>query len=121
MTVTIKDFVNIPIKEQTVPIDNRSNGLLMDAGIQNVQDNNKATEALNRVIHKSDFARMKVLGQFNLGFVIASLDDQDLYIIDQHASDEKYNFETLQKTVRVDSQKLIRQVLQNGPFLVYPP
>ncbi|KAL4206497.1 DNA mismatch repair protein MutL, partial [Rhizopus microsporus] len=107
MTVTIKDFVNIPIKEQTVPIDNRSNGLLMDAGIQNVQDNNKATEALNRVIHKSDFARMKVLGQFNLGFVIASLDDQDLYIIDQHASDEKYNFETLQKTVRVDSQKLI--------------
>lgn len=120
MTVTIKDFVNIPIKEQTAPIDNRSDGFLMDAGIQNVQDNNKATEALNRVIHKSDFARMKVLGQFNLGFVIASLDDQDLYIIDQHASDEKYNFETLQKTVRVDSQKLIRQVLQNRPLLVYP-
>lgn len=120
MTVTIKDFVNIPIKEQTAPIDNRSDGLLMDAGIQNVQDNNKATEALNRVIHKSDFARMKVLGQFNLGFVIASLDDQDLYIIDQHASDEKYNFETLQKTVRVDSQKLIWQVLQNMPSLFIP-
>ncbi|RCH97339.1 Mismatch repair endonuclease pms2 [Rhizopus azygosporus] len=112
MTVTIKDFVNIPIKEQTAPIDNRSDDFLIDASIQNVQDNNKATEALNRVIHKSDFARMKVLGQFNLGFVIASLDDQDLYIIDQHASDEKYNFETLQKTVRVDSQKLIRQVPQ---------
>lgn len=120
MTVTIKDFVNIPIKEQTAPIDNRSDGFLMDASIQNVQDNNKATEALNRVIHKSDFARMKVLGQFNLGFVIASLDDQDVYIIDQHASDEKYNFETLQKTVRVDSQKLIRQVLKNRLLFSYP-
>ena len=32
---------------------------------------------------------MSVLGQFNLGFIIAQL-DQDLYILDQHACDEKY-------------------------------
>lgn len=50
--------------------------------------------------------QMVVHGQFNLGFIIASL-GKDLFIIDQHATDEKYNFETLQKTTKVQSQKLI--------------
>ncbi|CAH3044760.1 unnamed protein product [Porites lobata] len=36
------------------------------------------------------FKGMEVLGQFNLGFIIAKLDN-DLFIIDQHASDEKFN------------------------------
>lgn len=53
---------------------------------------------------------MVVHGQFNLGFIIASLDDQ-LFIVDQHATDEKYNFETLQRTTRVQSQRLIVYVL----------
>ncbi len=34
---------------------------------------------------------MQILGQFNLGFIIARLND-DLYILDQHACDEKYRF-----------------------------
>ena len=34
---------------------------------------------------------MRILGQFNLGFVIAELDG-DLFILDQHACDEKYRF-----------------------------
>lgn len=32
---------------------------------------------------------MKVVGQFNLGFIIAELDG-DLFVMDQHACDEKY-------------------------------
>lgn len=32
---------------------------------------------------------MRVIGQFNLGFIIAEVDG-DLYILDQHACDEKY-------------------------------
>lgn len=40
---------------------------------------------------------MQVIGQFNLGFIVCRL-GEDLYIIDQHAADEKYNFERL--TVR---------------------
>ena len=32
---------------------------------------------------------MEVLGQFNLGFIFVKLDN-DLFIIDQHASDEKF-------------------------------
>lgn len=42
-----------------------------------------------RIINKGDFERMQVIGQFNLGFMIALL-DEDLYILDQHACDEKY-------------------------------
>ncbi|CAO0803345.1 unnamed protein product [Mucor circinelloides] len=81
--------------------------VLQNASIKNTDDNEKATKALSRVISKPDFARMQVLGQFNLGFMITALDDQDLYIIDQHASDEKYNFETLQQTTQIKGQRLI--------------
>ena len=41
---------------------------------------------------------------------------EDLFIIDQHATDEKYNFERLQKTERLQSQRLT--VPQN---LALPP
>ncbi|KAI0776511.1 hypothetical protein BD413DRAFT_602116 [Trametes elegans] len=81
-----------------------------------------ATEALSRVIDKADFASMDVVGQFNLGFIIvrrrksrgaAGHDMDDLFIVDQHAADEKYNFETLQQTTKIDSQKLFYpQVLE---------
>ncbi|KAF9587320.1 hypothetical protein IFM89_001068 [Coptis chinensis] len=41
-----------------------------------------ATTELERLFNKQDFGRMKVIGQFNLGFIIGRL-DQDLFIIDQ--------------------------------------
>lgn len=50
--------------------------------------------------------QMSIIGQFNLGFIITKL-DADLFIVDQHATDEKYNFETLQKTTKITSQKLV--------------
>jgi DNA mismatch repair protein PMS2 len=45
-----------------------------------------------------------VLGQFNLGFILATLGD-DLFIVDQHASDEIFNFERLQRTTTVGRYK----------------
>jgi len=74
------------------------------------------------VIEKSDFGSMRVVGQFNLGFIVVrrqkSPEDDDsgrrrhvaddLFIVDQHAADEKYNFETLQATTKIASQKLFR-------------
>ncbi len=79
------------------------------------------------MIEKRDFERK----QFNLSFIVVrrgnaasagslgdagnsnsshssagGIDMDDLFIVDQHAADEKYNFETLQKTTRIDSQKL---------------
>lgn len=87
-----------------------------------------AENKLSLTIHKGDFSKMKIVGQFNLGFILAvrpgtsaasstatgaarpdnSRDDDELFIIDQHASDEKFNFERLQATTTVQSQRLVR-------------
>ncbi|CAH1638797.1 unnamed protein product [Spodoptera littoralis] len=68
--------------------------------------NKKCEEELSKEISKESFKSMKIIGQFNLGFIITRLED-DLFIIDQHATDEIYNFETLQKTTELTSQKLV--------------
>jgi DNA mismatch repair protein PMS2 len=91
-----------------------------DAGITNLEDDKKAVDALSRVIDKEDFSWMEIIGQFNLGFIVTRRqkaidqegrgDTDDLFIVDQHAADEKYNFETLQQTTRIKSQKLFRSV-----------
>jgi len=90
-----------------------------DAGVSNLEDQDKAASALARVIDKVDFVEMDIVGQFNLGFIVVrrrkagqdmgAMDD--LFIVDQHAADEKYNFETLQATTKIDSQKLFRYAL----------
>lgn len=56
---------------------------------------------------RKDFESMEILGQFNKGFIIVRLNN-DLFIVDQHASDEKYNFERFQKKAHVQTQRLIR-------------
>ncbi|KDP28142.1 hypothetical protein JCGZ_13913 [Jatropha curcas] len=66
-----------------------------------------ATTELERLFRKQDFGRMKVIGQFNLGFIIGKL-DQDLFIVDQHAADEKYNFERLCQSTILNQQPLLR-------------
>lgn len=66
-----------------------------------------ATTELERLFRKKDFGRMKVIGQFNLGFIIGKL-DQDLFIVDQHAADEKYNFEHLCQSTILNQQPLLR-------------
>jgi len=69
------------------------------------------------VLSKVDFGLMEVVGQFNRGFIVMHLSKiggeglsaiDDLFIVDQHAADEKYNFETLQATTRLKSQRLFR-------------
>ncbi|KAJ3275574.1 ATP-binding mismatch repair protein [Terramyces sp. JEL0728] len=49
------------------------------------------------VIEKQDFKEMQIIGQFNKGFILASLRNH-LFIVDQHASDEKFNYERLKST-----------------------
>lgn len=75
-------------------------------------ENESAEKELRRVIRHEDFCRMAIIGQFNKGFAITKL-DRDLFIIDQHASDEIYNFERLQKTEKLRPQRLaVPQALQ---------
>lgn len=64
---------------------------------------------LDDVLQKSHFVDMHIHGQFNHGFIIASHCD-DLYIIDQHASDEKYNYEQLMEKYVARPQPLVRPV-----------
>ncbi|OBT66201.1 hypothetical protein VE03_04303 [Pseudogymnoascus sp. 23342-1-I1] len=95
--------------ETSIPSDEPS-----ASGIDSVN----AEEKLSLTIHKSDFSKMKIIGQFNLGFILASRTSHgsdstskvsdDVFIIDQHASDEKYNFERLQASTTVQSQRLVR-------------
>ncbi|GBG26646.1 DNA mismatch repair protein PMS1 [Hondaea fermentalgiana] len=60
-----------------------------------------------RVFGKRDFAKVEVIGQFNKGFIIGRC-NRDLFIFDQHACDEKYLFETLQITTKIQHQPLMR-------------
>nr|XP_009784205.1 PREDICTED: DNA mismatch repair protein PMS1-like [Nicotiana sylvestris] len=66
-----------------------------------------ATSELERLFKKEDFTKMKVIGQFNLGFIIGRL-DEDLFIVDQHAADEKYNFQRLSQSTILNQQPLLR-------------
>ncbi|XP_065087794.1 mismatch repair endonuclease PMS2 [Ochlerotatus camptorhynchus] len=72
----------------------------------NPSSNRSAEDELETEISKDKFAQMEIIGQFNLGFIIARL-EQDLFIVDQHATDEKYNFEDLQRTTVLQNQKLV--------------
>ena len=92
-----------------------------------------AEQQLSRVIAKDDFARMRVLGQFNNGFIIAGLRGNpdrpvapsvsglasassprlsppladDLFIVDQHATDEKAKYEALRASLQLEQQPLL--------------
>jgi DNA mismatch repair protein PMS2 len=86
-------------------------------------DEKSDEERLALSVSKADFSQMKVNGQFNLGFILATRPAElqksqknrpekdrstdELFIIDQHASDEKYNFERLQAETVVQNQRLV--------------
>ena len=69
---------------------------------------------------------MELVGQFNRGFIVARFSKtggeglgvtDDLFIVDQQAADEKYNFGTLQATTRLESQRLFMWVPGFVPVL----
>ncbi|KRY08205.1 FH1/FH2 domain-containing protein 3 [Trichinella patagoniensis] len=67
----------------------------------------QAEEEVKRFLTRDMFAEMHVIGQFNCGFILTRLDD-DLFILDQHASDEKRTFETMRRSTVVQSQLLVQ-------------
>lgn len=58
------------------------------------------------VFHKTDFAKLQLIGQFNKGFIMTQKNSQ-LFIVDQHAADEKYLFEKFQKSTTIHKQPLL--------------
>jgi DNA mismatch repair protein PMS2 len=106
-----------------------------------------AEEKLSLTVSKTDFREMRIVGQFNLGFILAmrpaivagkssvfsspahSRCNDELFIIDQHASDEKYNFERLQIETIVQNQRLVHprvleltaieeEIIQNHKYIL---
>ncbi|KAI8824179.1 putative DNA mismatch repair protein pms2 [Fimicolochytrium jonesii] len=111
ITQDVQVAINLPqiLKSASLYQRRRQNGVSMcDRYVETVPvgvDEQTAVQELNRRIRKEDFRKMEVLGQFNLGFIIVRLGN-DLFIVDQHASDEKFNYENLRRTMKIDSQKL---------------
>ena len=60
---------------------------------------------------KSNFSDLKLIGQFNRGFIIGVLDGSLLFILDQHACDERRNLEHYEKTLKVECQQLIKPLI----------
>jgi len=63
-------------------------------------------ETKSLTLIKSDFRNMKILGQFNLGFLVCKL-GKHLFIVDQHAADEKFRYESYWKETKVQTQPLL--------------
>ena len=80
-----KSVVTAPTRQKTDEVEAR----LFRAKIA-PESNSSAEKELTKNISKDRFKGMEVLGQFNLGFIIAKLDN-DLFMINQHTSDEKFN------------------------------
>lgn len=137
-TANLRQSIGISTHEidaQLQLLEDRLENLLPEGAISSSVSSDtpkSAEERLSLIVSKGDFASMRIIGQFNLGFIIAlrpphsapsahtsvnsentSLRSSDeLFIIDQHASDEKYNFERLQATTIVQNQRLVHpQVL----------
>ena len=68
--------------------------------------NARAEEELRHELQKNSFEKMKIIGQFNRGFVITKM-NSDLFIVDQHASDERYNYERLLESTVIENQKFV--------------
>ncbi|VDL42259.1 unnamed protein product [Hymenolepis diminuta] len=71
----------------------------------NLTDSSAQSE-LTTVFRREWFKDMRVIGQFNKGFIICQHGD-DLFIVDQHASDEKFRYENLCVNHEFTSQPLV--------------
>jgi DNA mismatch repair protein PMS2 len=96
-------------------IASRTPGPCQDSAVvKDELDNTQAENKLSLTVTKPDFERMRIIGQFNLGFILAirppshDQDQDELFIIDQHAADEKYNYERFSRTITLQSQRLVQ-------------
>ncbi|KAL6931950.1 hypothetical protein ACO0OL_003424 [Hanseniaspora opuntiae] len=108
MTLNMKDLQIKPISQK--PNSKYKHMFSTNADIENTDLQERL---LTLTVSKQDFLKMKVIGQFNLGFILCTRkleSGYDMFIIDQHASDEKYNFEQLFKNTVINVQPLIKPV-----------
>jgi len=73
-----------------------------------MDEENESQDSFIRISKSTFRSGMRVIGQFNLGFILALCPQNHLWILDQHACDEKHNFELLVKKTVLHVQPLIR-------------
>jgi DNA mismatch repair protein PMS2 len=108
-----KHLIRIPEQEMLLPnkrkcLNKKRLNTIDSIKASDFTDKKASEEFLGLSIHKSDFNSMDIVGQFNKGFIITyKKDTNDILIIDQHASDEKYNFENLVNKTILKNQPLV--------------
>lgn len=63
-------------------------------------------------IKKEDISSLCIVGQFNRGFILACFSN-GLYVLDQHAVDERINFEKYTQRLKIEQQELIKKIVVN--------
>jgi len=124
--LTRKSFTISAIKDQMKVLGDTASSHVVGPGQEEENDTTAGQDdevRLSLTVSKSDFAQMDIVGQFNLGFILAvrpaseerrtrgETSRDELFIIDQHASDEKFHFERLQAETVVGSQRSVRPVI----------
>lgn len=67
---------------------------------------------------KDKFEQLEIIGQFNKGFIICQLNEEldKLFVVDQHAADEKTNFENLLHSFKLGKQILSQPITLEFTF-----
>ena len=69
-------------------------------------------DKLKKVFLKREFYALRVVGQFNLGFVCATLNNgRDMFIFDQHATHERHNLEKFNRELKIASQLIMKPIV----------
>lgn len=106
--IRIRDDELVPKKNKRMKYLNGSSVNTNNIETSDISDQILSEKILGLSIHKDDFINMKIVGQFNKGFIIVyKKDSNDILIIDQHASDEKYNFEKFIEETTFENQPLV--------------
>lgn len=71
------------------------------------QFNSVAEQQLRLNLNKTSFKNMRIIGQFNKGFIIVSL-NRHIFIVDQHATDERANYEDQLEKSPLVKQPMVR-------------
>lgn len=92
--------------KSTLSYESRENSDTV-CGPETESEKRSAEQELMLTFKQEWFTVLKVIGQFNLGFIVCLLGDSDLFIVDQHASDEKFNYEDIRHSSVLHTQMLV--------------
>ena len=98
---------DVILQSQRAYLATKKNSALLQSSLSKEETKNGDEKESTLSLCKEDIRHMSIIGQFNLGFILARDHNNNLWILDQHACDEKYNFERLCKETVIHEQKLI--------------